>query len=54
MLNLIPLEEQLIQKLVPAENPAQVDFSAFQKGIYLIEIRNKTTNKIYHEKIIKA
>jgi len=47
------MEGQLILKHEPFENPCQIDFSDFQKGVYFIAIKNKTSNKLYHEKIIK-
>jgi len=53
VIEIFSLEGLLIQKYNPTESPVQIDLSKFQKGIYLIVIQSKTTNKQYHEKIIK-
>jgi len=47
------MEGQLILKHEPFESRCQIDFSDFQKGVYFIAVKNKTSNNLCHEKIIK-
>jgi hypothetical protein len=54
-LNIFDMQERLVysSEISPASSIAKVDFTRFESGMYLLEVKNNASPNIYRSKIIK-